>query len=164
MLFRETFTGSLWLAIAGWATLVFLVVVTAIATPVVVSNSDRIGGWVIALLIVAFILILGAGLLGVIRRISVSVDSTHVDAYLTPFRVMHIPLAQIERVDVAEVGLGQAGGVGWRIVGSDRFVLWSAGPSVWLRLRAGGSRILRTNRADELGAVITKAIDRTRID
>ncbi|WP_314097647.1 hypothetical protein [Microbacterium foliorum] len=162
MLFRETVTGPRWLAIAGVATLVFLAVVTAIAAPVVVGNADRIGGWVLALLIVAFFLIFGAGLMGLTRRMAVSVSETHVDARLTPFRVMHIPLAQIEDVDVTEVTPVQAGGVGWRIVGSDRFVLWSAGSAVRLRLTSGGSRVIRTDRADELSAAITTRQARMR--
>ena len=71
------------------------------------------------------------------------------------FRVVHIPLAEIDDVDVTEVTPAQAGGLGWRIVGSEQFVLWSAGPAVRLRLISGASRVIRTDRADELSDAIT---------
>lgn len=68
MSFRETLIGPRWLAVAGASTLVFLALVTLISAPVVIGNAAEIGGWVIALLIAAFILILGAGLIGLDRR------------------------------------------------------------------------------------------------
>lgn len=150
MLFRETLIGPRWLAVAGASTLVFLAVVTAISAPVVVGNVEEIGEWVIVLLVAAFILILGAGLIGLSRRIRVSVSATHIDAHLSLFRVMHIPVSDVERVEIADVNPSQAGGVGWRIVGSDRFVLWSSGPAVWLTLTNGGSRVIRSARSEEL--------------
>ncbi|MGK3949518.1 hypothetical protein [Microbacterium sp. K2] len=150
MLFRETLIGPRWLAVAGASTLVFLAVITAISAPVVIGNVEEIGGWVIVLLIAAFILILGAGLIGLDRRIRVSVSATHIDAHLSLFRVMHIPVLDVEKIEVTDVNPSQAGGLGWRIVGSDRFVLWSSGSAVWLTLTEGSSRVIRSNRSDEL--------------
>lgn len=150
MLFRETLIGPRWLALAGASTLVFLAVVTAISAPVVVGNVEEIGEWVIVLLVAAFILILGAGLIGLSRRIRVSVSATHIDAHLSLFRVMHIPVSDVERVEIADVNPSQTGGLGWRIVGSDRFVLWSSGSAVWLTLTNGGSRVIRSPRSEEL--------------
>ncbi|MBT9605940.1 hypothetical protein [Microbacterium sp.] len=150
MLFRETLIGPLWLAVAGVSTWVFLAVITAISAPVVVGNVEEIGAWVVALLATAFILILAAGLIGLDRRIRVSVSATHIDAHLSLFRVMHIPVSDVEELEVADVSPSQAGGLGWRIVGSDRFVLWSSGSAVWLTLTDGRSRVIRSNRSAEL--------------
>jgi hypothetical protein len=150
VLFRETLIGPWWLTVAGASTLVFLVVITAISTPVVVDNVEEIGGWVVVLLGVAFVLILGAGLIGLDRRIRLSVSTTHIDAYLSLFRVMHIAVSNVDKVEVAGVSPSQAGGVGWRIAGADRFVLWSSGSAVWLTLTNGGSRVIRSDRPEEL--------------
>lgn len=150
MLFRETLIGPRWLAVAGASTLVFLAVITAISAPVVVGSVGEIGGWVVVLLVAAFVLILGAGFIGLDRRIRVSVSATHIDAHLSLFRVMHIPVSDVDRVDVADASPSQAGGLGWRIVGSDRFVLWSSGSAVWLTLTNGGSRVIRTDHPEEL--------------
>lgn len=139
-MFRETLIGPRWLAVAGVSTLVFLAVITAISAPVVVGNAEEIGGWVIGLLVAGIILILGAGLIGLDRRIRVSVSATHIDAYLSLFRVVHIPVSDVEKIEVADVSPSQVGGRGWRLVGSDRFVLWSSGPAVWLTLAGGRSR------------------------
>lgn len=150
MLFRETLIGPRWLAVAGASTLVFLALVTVISAPVVIGNAAEIGGWVLALLIAAFILILGAGIVGLDRRIRVSVNATHIDAYLSLFRVMHIPVSDVRHVEIADVSASRAGGLGWRIVGSDRFLLWSSGPAVWLSLTDGRSQVMRTDRPVEL--------------
>ncbi|CAH0206933.1 hypothetical protein [Microbacterium foliorum] len=154
MLLRETLVGPRWLTVAGASTLVFLAVITAISAPVVVRNVEEIGGWVIALLVATFILILGAGLIGLDKRIRVSVSATHIDAHLSLFRVMHIPVSDVEHVEIADVSPSQAGGLGWRVVGSDRFVLWSSGPAIWLTLTDGRSRVIRTDRPEELKRVI----------
>lgn len=150
MSFRETLIGPRWLAVAGASTLVFLVVITVIAAPAVVGNAAEVGGWVIALLTAAFVLILGAGLIGLDRRIRVSVSATHIDAYLSLFRVMHIPVSDVHHVEIADVSPSRAGGLGWRIVGSDRFMLWSSGPAVWVTLTDARSRVIRTDRPEEL--------------
>lgn len=150
MLFRETLLGPRCLAFAGASTLAFLAVMTAISAPVVVGNIEDVGGWNIGLLIAGFILILGAGLVGLDRRIRVSVSATHIDAHLSLFRVMHIPVTDVDKVEVADVSPSQAGGLGWRIVGSDRFVLWSSGSAVWLTLTNEGSRAIRSDRSEEL--------------
>lgn len=154
MLFRETLVGPRWLAVAGASTLVFLAVITAISAPVVLGNVEEIGGWVIVILIAALILILGAGLIALDRRIRISVNATHIDAHLSLIRVMHIPVSDVEHVEVSDVSPSQAGGLGWRIVGSDRFVLWSSGPAIWLTLADGRSRAIRTDRAEELRKII----------
>ncbi|MFB4353969.1 hypothetical protein RAC69_12540 [Microbacterium sp. LS_15] len=156
-LFRETQVGPRWLAVAGAMTLVFLAAITAIAAPVVLANAERLGGGAIVLLVVGFVLVLGAGLLALRRRIALSVTSTHIDARLSPFRVMHIPLTDIERVDVVEVRPSEAGGVGWRVVGADRYLLWSAGPAVRLTLSKGSTRTLRSDHAVELRTAIDSA-------
>lgn len=150
MLFRETLIGPRWLAVAGASTLVFLAIITAISAPVVVGNVEEIGGWVLVLLVAAFVLILGAGFIGLDRRIKVSVSATHIDAHLSLFRVMHIPVSDVAKVEVADVRLSQAGGLGWRIVGSAQFVLWSSGSAVWLTLTNGGSRVIHSDRSEEL--------------
>lgn len=128
----------------------FLALVTVISAPVVIGNAAEIGGWVIALLIAAFVLILGAGFIGLDRRIRVSVSATHIDAHLSLFRVMHIPVSDVHHVEIAEVSPSQAGGLGWRIVGADRFLLWSSGPAAWLTLTDGRSQVMRTDRPVEL--------------
>ena len=157
MLFRETLIGPRWLAVAGASTLVFLGVITAISAPVVVGNVEEIGGWVIVLLVAAFILILGAGLIGLDRRIRVSVSATHIDAHLSLFRVMHIPVSDVEKVEVADVSPSQAGGLGWRIVGSDRFLLWSSGSALWLTLTDESSRVIRTDLPGKLRKAVQSA-------
>ncbi|WP_341955947.1 hypothetical protein [Microbacterium sp. LWH13-1.2] len=155
--FRETLIGPRWLAVAGAMTLVFLVVVTAISAPVLIGRADEVGAWTITLLVVGFILILGAGLLGITRRITIAVSDTHVDGRLTPFRVIHLPLSEVDRVEVIEITVAQAGGVGWRLAGSEQFLLWSAGAAVRVTTVGGRSRVLRTEHPEELRAAILSA-------
>lgn len=157
MLFHESLIGPRWLAAVGATTLVFLAVITAISAPVVAANAERIGEWVIVLLLAAFVLVLSAGLIALIRRITVSVTETHISAHLTPFRVIHINLADVVHAEIAQVSLAQAGGLGWRTARSDRFVLWSAGPAVWVLLSDGSSRVLRSERAQDIMQAVTNA-------
>lgn len=157
VLFRETLIGPRWLAVAGALTLVFLVVVTAISAPVNIAQAAGVGGWTIALLVAGFLLILAAGLLGLARRITITVSDTHIDARLTPFRVIHLPLADVDQVDLTTVTVAQAGGVGWRLAGSEQFVLWSAGAAVRVTTVSGRSRMLRTEHPEELRAAILSA-------
>jgi hypothetical protein len=130
---------------------------TVISAPVVVANAVEVGAATVSGLGGAFILVMGAGLIGLRRRIRVSVSDTHLSASLTPIRVMHVRLAEVEDVEVSEVTVAQAGGLGWRMVGCNRFVLWSGGPAVWVTLAGGGRRVIRTDRAQELRDVILKA-------
>ncbi|KNY05810.1 hypothetical protein [Microbacterium sp. GCS4] len=155
--FRDTIVGPRWLAITGAATLVFLAVIIAVAAPAVVAEREHVGAWTVVVLLIGAVLVLGAGLLALTRRIVLSVTSAHVDAWLSPFRVEHIPLADIERIDLVDVTPSGAGGVGWRILGTDRFLLWSAGPAVRLTLSQGSTRTLRSDRAVELRAAIRNA-------
>ena len=157
VLFRETLIGPRWLAVAGALTLGFLVVVTAIAAPVVIGQAGEVGAWTIALLVAGFLLILAAGLLGLTRRITIAVSDTHVDARLTPFRVIRLPLTEVDRVEVTEVTVAQAGGVGWRFAGSAQFLLWSAGAAVRVTMADGRARVLRTEHPDGLRAAILSA-------
>lgn len=155
--FRETLIGPRWLAVAGAMTLVLLVVVTVISAPAVIGRADEVGAWTVALLVAGFLLILAAGLLGLTRRITIAVSDTHVDARLTPFRVIHLPLADADLVEVTEVTVAQAGGVGWRLAGSEQFLLWSAGATVRVTTVGGRSRVLRTDHPEELRAAILSA-------
>lgn len=157
LLFRETLIGPRWLAVAGAMTLGFLTIVTAISTPVVITRADEVGGWTIALLVVGFVLILAAGLLGLAGRITVTVTETHVEARLTPFRVVRIPLTEVDRVEVIEITVAQAGGVGWRLAGSEQFLLWSGGAAVRVTTTGGRTRVLRTEDPEELRAAIRSA-------
>lgn len=158
MLFREVLRGPTWLGVAGVLTLVFLAVVTVIAVPVVVG-APHISGWTIAVIIASFFLVLLAGLIGLTRRIRVSVGGVHIDAHLAGFRVMHIPMSDVRHTEVREATSRQAGGIGWRIVGTDRFLLWTSGPAVWVTLEGGGRRIIRSDRAQELQSAIAGAVD-----
>ncbi|WP_120494728.1 hypothetical protein [Microbacterium phyllosphaerae] len=155
--FRETLIGPRWLAVAGAMTLIFLLVVTAIAAPVVIGRADEVGAWTIALLVAGFILILVAGLLGITRRITIAVSDTHIDGRLTPFRVIHLPLTEVDRVEVIKITVAQAGGVGWRLAGTEQFVLWSAGAAVRVTTADGRSRALRTEHPEELSTAILSA-------
>ena len=154
VLFRETLIGPRWLAATGASTLILLAVVTAISAPVVITRADAVGGWMIALLVAAFVLIVFAGVVGLTRRITISVSDLHLDVRLTPLRVMHIPLEEVDRAEVGDVTPGQAGGLGWRLAGSEQFALWSAGSAVRVALTGGRSRVLRTDRPEELRAAI----------
>jgi len=154
VLFRETLIGPRWLAVAGAMTLGLLTVVTAISAPVVIGQAGEVGAWTIALLVAGFILILAAGLLALTRRITIAVNERHVVARLTPFRVIHLPLAEVDRVEVTEVTVAQAGGVGWRLAGSEQLVLWSAGAAVRVTTVDGRSRVLRTEHPEELRSAI----------
>ena len=155
--FRETLIGPRWLAVIGAMTLGFLVVVTAISAPVVIGQTGEVGAWTIALLVAGFFLILAAGLLGLTRRITIVVSDTHIDGRLTPFRVIHLPLSEVDRVEVIEITVAQAGGVGWRLAGSEQFVLWSAGAAVRVTTADGRSRVLRTEHPEELSTAILSA-------
>lgn len=157
LLFRETLIGPRWLAVAGAMTLGFLTIVTAISAPVVIGRADEVGAWTITLLVAGFVLILAAGLLGLARRITVTVTETHVEARLTPFRVVRIPLTEVDRVEVIEITVAQAGGVGWRLAGAEQFLLWSAGAAVRVTTVGGRSRVLRTEHPEELRAAIRSA-------
>jgi hypothetical protein len=67
---------------------------------------------------------------------------------------MHIPLDAIEVVDVIHVEFSDSRGWGWRLVGTDQYLMWSGGPAVRLTLTKGRSRVLRSDRAGEMVAAI----------
>ncbi|PRB07247.1 hypothetical protein [Microbacterium sp. MYb64] len=154
-MFHETSVGPRWMVYLGAAVLVFLAAITAIVVPAIVAKPDAPDPWIIWLLPVAFLVILVAGVLFLLRRITLTVSDTHITARLVPFRVMHIPLAEVRQVETTTVTIGDAGGLGWRLAGSARFLLWSPGPAVCVTLTDGRTRVLRTDHAPELTRVIT---------
>lgn len=158
MWFRETLVGPRWLAMAGAVSLVLVVVVSVLTLPVVWGRIDEISPGVRAVGGVAMLAVTAAGALGVTRRITVAVGPTHLDARLGPLRVMHVPLSHIVEVRAAGVDPATAGGIGWRVVGRRRFVLWSAGPAVWVTLSDRSTRVLRTDRADELLVALSSTV------
>ncbi len=158
MRFHDTSIGPRWLAIAGVASLLLVVVISVIAFPVVRGQIDRIGPVALTVGALALLAVVAAGVLGMLRRITIAVGPTHLDARLVPLRVMHVPLSRIVEVRVADVDPAAAGGIGWRIVGRRRFVLWSAGPAVWVTLSDGSTRVLRTDRADDLRAALSSSV------
>lgn len=155
MRFHETLVGPRWLATAGALTLAFVAVLAVIALPVMIALIDRVGIGTLVVCGVGLVAIVGAGAMGLARRIIVIVDDTHVDVRLVPFRVMHLPRERVTEVRVCEVHPAMAGGIGWRIVGRRRIALWSAGPAVRLTLEDGSLRILQTSRAEELRSAIS---------
>ena len=158
MRFHDTTIGPRWLAIAGASSLVLVVVISVIAVPVVWGQIDRIAPGVLAVGALALLAVIAAGVLGMVRRITVAVSPSHLDARLVPFRVMHVPLSRIVEVRVGDVDPVTAGGIGWRLVGRRRFVLWSAGPAVWVTLNDGSTRVVRTDRADDLRAALSASV------
>ena len=154
-MFHETSVGPRWMAYLGAAVLVFLAAITAVTIPAIVAKPDAPNPWIVWLLPVAFLLILVAGVLFLLRRITLTVSDTHITARLVPFRVMHIPLAEVRQVETTTVTIGDAGGLGWRLAGSARFLLWSPGSAVCVTLADGRTRVLLTDHAPELTRVIT---------
>lgn len=157
MLFREKTSAPCWLRGTGVAIWAFLVVMTGLVIPVLAKDTEAAGG-LIALLVITFIVIAGTGLISVVGTITVAIDGNYLDAHLAPFRVMHVRLKDVTDVEVADLSARSAAGIGWRIVGRDQFVLWSAGPAVWLTLADGRRRVIRTDRADELSRTVLEAM------
>ena len=75
-MFHETSVGPRWMAYLGAAVLVFLAAITAVAIPAIVAKPDAPNPWIVWLLPVAFLLILAAGVLFLIRRITLTVSDT----------------------------------------------------------------------------------------
>ena len=73
---------------------------------------------------------------------------------------MHIPLDAIEAVDVVHADFSDSRGWGWRLVGTEQYLMWSGGPAVRLTLTKGRSRVLRSDRAGEMvGAIASVRSD-----
>jgi hypothetical protein len=132
--------------------------VTAVAVPALAADAEAVSRGLLAVLVGSGVLAVGAGvLLLLLRRTRVTVSGDFLDAHLMPIRVMHIALGEVAEVEVPEVGPSRTGGIGWRVVGSGRFLLLSSGPAVRVTLTAGGRRVLRSDRADELARCISAA-------
>lgn len=155
MRFHETLVGPRWLAVAGALTLVFVAVLAVVALPSMLARIDRVGIGALVACAAGLLAAVGAGALGLARRITLTVDDTHLDVRLVPFRVMHVPRGRIVDAHVCAVDPATAGGIGWRIRGRQRIVLWSAGPAVRLTLEDGSLRILQTSRPEELRSAVS---------
>ncbi len=155
--FRERSTGPGWMPIAGILTFALLAFVAWLAIPELVAHPESMNGWLLAVVVGATIMVLIAVLLLIMRRATVVVTATHVDVYLDPFRIMHISHEVIESVEETHVSFADAQGWGWRLAGTEQYLLWSAGPAVRLQLTRGGARILRSDRTAELMTAIAQA-------
>ena len=155
--FSETIAGPRWLSVAGASTLAIVVLTTAVSVRVLLLAED-VPVWLFLVFGVEHLVALGAAAVMILRRITISLGDTHLDARLEPLRVMHVRLKDVTCVDVADLSARSSVGIGWRIVGRDQFVLWSAGPAVWLTLADGQRRVIRTDRADELSRTVLEAM------
>ncbi len=152
--FREQSTGPRWMVVVGIVTLVLLIFVMWLAIPELVPAPEKLNAGVVALLLVSIGMVVIGMVLLIMRRSTVVITETHVDAYLDPFRIMHISGDAIEGVEIVDVDFSDARGWGWRLAGTEQYLLWSAGPAVRLTLTKGRSRVLRSDRAAEMAAAV----------
>lgn len=141
---------------AGIITLALLIVVMWLAIPELIAAPEELNAGIVALLAVSTAMVVIAGVLLILRRSTVVITGTHVDAHLDPFRIMHISLEAIDGVEIIDVDVSDSLGWGWRLAGTEQYLLWSAGPAVRLTLTDGRSRVLRSDRADELVAALAR--------
>lgn len=158
--FRERSFGPRWMVVLGIVTLALLTFIMWLAIPELIAQPDKLNAGIVVLLLVSTVMVVIAVVLLLTRRATVVVTETHVDAYLDPFRIMHISLDVIEGVDIIDVDFADSRGWGWRLVGTEQYLLWSAGPAVRLTLTKGRSRVLRSDRAAEM----VRAIAHVRTD
>lgn len=158
--FRERITGPRWMVVAGIITLALLIFVMWLAIPELTAAPEKVNGGLVALLFVSTVMVVIAVVLLITRRSTIVITETHVDAHLDPFRIMHIPLDAIEAVDVVHADFSDSRGWGWRLVGTEQYLMWSGGPAVRLTLTKGRSRVLRSDRAGEMvGAIASVRSD-----
>jgi len=143
--------------VVGIVTLALLVFVAWLGVPALVARPEPVDAWLLILMVSSTVMVLIAVMLLLVRRATVVVTPTHVDAHLDPFRIMHISVEEIEAVEVVDVSFADSRGWGWRLAGTEQYLLWSAGPAVRLGLTKGRSRVLRSDRTAELVAAIAHA-------
>lgn len=144
------------MAVVGIMSLMLLLFVMWLAIPQLIAAPEKLGGATSVVLIASAVAVAVAVVLLLLRRSIVVITDTHVEAYLVPFRIMHISLEEIEGVDIVDVAFSDSRGWGWRLAGTEQFLVWSAGPAVRLTLTRGRSRVLRSDRAAEMAAAITQ--------
>lgn len=146
------------MAVVGIMSLMLLLFVMWLAIPQLIAAPEKLGGATSVVLIAsaAAAAVAVAVVLLLLRRSIVVITDTHVNAYLVPFRIMHISREEIEGVDIVDVAFSDSRGWGWRLAGTEQFLLWSAGPAVRLTLTRGRSRVLRSDRAAEMAAAIAQ--------
>jgi hypothetical protein len=157
-MFVEEQSGPTWFRALGVLAAVILVVASAL----LVASIARLWGQTDALLLLGALVVL-VGIVGLTastglsNRIAVSVDDSRIVGRLAPFRVFTIPADEIVESRPDEVTIVRAGGLGYRLMPTGRYLLFDDGPAVAVHTRGGRTYVVRTDRRDELVAAIEAA-------
>ncbi|MFZ4842201.1 hypothetical protein [Mycetocola saprophilus] len=109
------------------------------------------------------LLILGlASAVGILNRTTVCVSEGEIRGYLSPLRVVRIPVTSIVAMQEVTVSPRAAGGIGYRLKLGHRFLLLSGGPAVTLTVQNRPAYTLRSERPAELMSGIGREARRVR--
>ncbi len=148
----ETQRGPLWMRILG---IVVAVGTLAIVIPAEITLAAAGGSIAYQLVLMGggTVAVVGGMVLGM-GAIRVTVSEHELRAHILPFRVFKLRKSEIVSSDTAQISPRDAGGLGYRITPSGRFLLWDAGPAVQIRTLGGRSYYLRSPNPAALQAQV----------
>jgi hypothetical protein len=157
-MFVEEQSGPAWLRALGALAALILIAAAAL----LVAGIAQLWGQADALLLLGCLVLLVAlvgftAATGLLNRITVRVAAGRIVGRLSPFRVFAIPAGEVVGMRPAEATVSRAGGIGFRLTRTGRYLLFDDGPAVALQTRAGRTYVIRSDRPDELVAAIETA-------
>jgi hypothetical protein len=157
-MFIEEQSGPAWLRALGVLAAVILVGAAALLVAAIARLWGRFDALLLLGTLVVLIGVVGlAAVTGLSNRITVRVADGRIVGRLFPFRVFAVPVGDIVDLGRDEVTTVRAGGIGYRLTRTGRYLLFDDGPAVALQTRAGRTYVIRSDRPDELVAAIETA-------
>jgi hypothetical protein len=157
-MFIEEQSGPAWLRALGALAAVILVGAAALLIAAIARLWGRSDALLLLGTLVVLIGVVGlAAVTGLSNRITVRVADGRIVGRLFPFRVFAVPSGDIVGLGSDEVTTVRAGGIGYRVTPTGRYLLFDGGPAVVVQTRSARTYVVRTNRPDELIAAIEAA-------
>lgn len=162
-MYTETLRGPRWLTWLG----IMAAVIAAGSECLIIGSLVPVWGTPAFPLLVAaaiwLLLILGlASAVGILNRSRVCVSEGEIRGYLSPLRVVRIPVSSIVAMQEVTVSLRDAGGIGYRMMPGHRYLLLSEGPAVMLTVTNRPAYTLRSERPEDLMSGIGREAQRVR--
>lgn len=157
-MYIERQTGPAWLRVIGAAAAAVVILSALLVIPAIIRTWGTSSTGVLVTALIALLVIVGlAAVTGLLATISLRVEDGVVVGRLTPFRLFAIPVGEITSTDQAQVSPAEAGGIGYRLKPTKRFLLFDGGAGVCLETRDGRTYFIRSNRGIEMAQSIAEA-------
>ncbi|WP_213815729.1 hypothetical protein [Glaciihabitans sp. dw_435] len=156
--YREHQPGPRWLRAVGVFCVAILLPVSAVMANAVAQRWGTGSAlWVLACMVFFIVAIGLASLICLANTIDIRVTHRDITGLVVPLRVFRIHTEEITAIEPATVTPTHAGGIGYRVTPSARYLLFNAGPAVRITTRTGRIYVVRSLRPDALIAAIEPA-------